>query len=584
MRCIYALVSAFFSLMATAVLPTAHAAESTNVWYLRGPAGGYANQVAIDPVSQRPLAGGVSGVFRYDISTAVWDYANTGAPTPFVAATATTPTATFVNSGGYVARSTDGGSTWLNLSSGPVVGGQLRSIATTPAAPLRVFAAGNPMGLALSNDLGVTWTSVIPAGQIEVLRVSPTNPNLWFIGPNAAAADNPGAGVLFRTPDAGVNFTAIESGGSQNHPMQFVDIAQDPSNASHIIAMAAPTAEAFTDKSTGGEVWISHDAGQTWAGPNTNNFMIAPENSGGGEPRALLFDRFTPGVVYFATTWGVFKAAGDNVPVLSSSGMLQMGSRDSGAQPYDEVDAVAQANDGTLYAATTSGGIYMSTNSALSWTAINAGYSGLNVRIFAFQPGNTGVVLAGSADPSNTGAVYRSTDHGATWVRSSSGMNAGAIRGLAFSPSDPNLALAGGFKQSDVGGESSKGLWRSTNAGQNWSKVSDAGLRFNPIRIVVFDPIDGNKVLAASALRLNLSANGGLNWINSQDSPASFGGLAVRQQSQPDLAWPGRRHKIRRGHAFLPERSQHAAAGLTITHRVPEYAQPAMQGRRLLQR
>jgi photosystem II stability/assembly factor-like uncharacterized protein len=178
-----------------------------------------------------------------------------------------------------------------------------------------------------------------------------------------------------------------------------------------------------------------------------------------------------------------------------------------------------------LYAATSSGGVYKSTDNAANWTAINSGYAGLNFRTFAFQPGNTGVVLGGSADPSNIGAAYRSTDGGLNWVRSSNGMNAGALRGMAFSPTNADLVIAAGFKQANTGGEESRGLWRSTDAGQNWTKIDDPGLNFVDDRIVVFDPNDGNKVLSTSPRRLNLSSDAGLTWQNSFANAGNFGGL-----------------------------------------------------------
>ena len=509
-----------------AALPTAFAVEPTNTWHLRGPTGGYAYQVAIDPVSQRPLAGGAAGLFRYDAVGGSWSYANTGAPTPYVVSIATTPTATFMNSGGYVSRSTDGGVTWTNVSD-PAMGGAITAIATSPNAPSRVYATANPGGLFRSDNLGVTWTlSPLTAGAtLSLVRVSPTNADLIFV---ANQPDSNGVTKLFRSADGGLTFGSPAptpvclTGGTPSRPLGFVDLAQDPFNASKIVALAAPTAS--TDHSDGAETWVSFDAGLTWGSPLVNSFVIAPETTGGGEPRAVLFDRFTPDVLYFATTWGLFKGGGANSG-FSSAGMLQMGPRPSGATPYDEVDGLAQANDGALYAATTSGGVFKSSNSALNWTALESGYTGLNVRMFAFQPGNTGVVLAGSADPSNLGAVYRSVDSGMHWTRSSTGMNAGAIRGLAFSPTNPSIVLAGGFPQGGVGGESTRALWRSTDAGLSWAKIDVPGLRFNAKRIVAFDPLDGNKVLAASSLYLNLSTDAGLTWINSYDSPASFTGL-----------------------------------------------------------
>ena len=83
-------------------------AESTNQWYPRGPEGGAAHAVAIDQTSHALIAGYIAGIFRYDAPASVWGFSTSGAPTPRIDDIATTATATFVNSGGYVTRSTDG--------------------------------------------------------------------------------------------------------------------------------------------------------------------------------------------------------------------------------------------------------------------------------------------------------------------------------------------------------------------------------------------------------------------------------------------------------------------------------------------
>ncbi len=98
----------------------------------------------------------------------------------------------------------------------------------------------------------------------------------------------------------------VQSGGNSNVGLEFIDVAQDPFDANRVVALTAPPPEAFTDKSQGGEVFVSHDGGVTFDAGSNNNFVLAPETLGGAEPRAVIFDRNTVNVVYFATTWGLF--------------------------------------------------------------------------------------------------------------------------------------------------------------------------------------------------------------------------------------------------------------------------------------
>ncbi len=488
MRIICPFVSVFF-LIASAAPAMTHAVESSNQWYLRGPSGGYANQVGIDPVSQRPLTGGIAGVFRYDTLASAWDYTNTGAPTPFVGGIATTPTATFINSGGYVARSTDGGVTWTNVGN-VAMGGKVSSLATSAASATRVYASVNPQdptnsdlsgGLWISNDLGTTWSqsTQTSGANLRLVRASPTDANLIFLA--GSPDSNSGVTNLFRSGDAGVSFTGpvIQSGGTPSLPLEFLDVAQDPFDTTKIVALTAPAVEAYTDKSQGGEVWVSTDAGLTWGSANINQFLITPETSGGGEPRALLFDRFTANVIYVATTWGVYKAVGNNDPVLSSSGMLQMGPRNSGAQPYDEVDGLTQANDGTLYAATTSGGVYKSTNDGKTWALKNEGITQKDPfawRIVRDPHGVLYLLLArrssdGSIGNSGDGALYKSTNGADSWtpVHLPDGVN--GPNGLAIDPRDPQrLYLAAWPRDVGMHGEGG-GVYLSTNGGQSWTSI-----------------------------------------------------------------------------------------------------------------
>jgi photosystem II stability/assembly factor-like uncharacterized protein len=524
------------------VVISAITTESTNQWYLRGPDSGYAGEVAIDKVSSRPMAGGASGVFVYDAGLSRWQFSNAGVPTPFIGDVAVSATATFVNSGGYVSRTIDGGATWLNVSS-VLMGGQVSTIATSPAAATRVYAAVDPGdgspngGLWVSNDLGNTWTqsAVTAGGNIVLVRVSPTNANRVFV---AGQADpNTGVANLFRSTDGGTSFQGpvAMTGGDVNTIglVQFNDVAQDPFDANHMIAVAGQTDPVLHARY--GELWASSDAGQTWS-MTTPAFQIPPDMADQAEPYGVLFDRYVQGTVYYATAWGVFQSTtGGGSPTLSSTGLPRLGVNANGAQPYDAIEHLAQDTDAnhTLYAASVSDGIYGSTDGAANWSSMNTGYTGLNFRIMAFQPGGTNVVLAGASDPSTASGVYRSTDGGTTWTRSASGMNADVIRGLAFAPApNTNVVLAAGYKpQQVIGGETNRGFWRSTDSGQSWSAITNSGMpRTSAKRIIQFDPNDGNRVLVATGAGIVLSTDAGQTWTTiaadgTNGLPTQAGGL-----------------------------------------------------------
>jgi photosystem II stability/assembly factor-like uncharacterized protein len=379
--------------------------------------------------------------------------------------------------------------------------------ARTKGAQTRIYAGVDPGdnspngGIWISTDFGQTWTqSAQTAGSnVGLVRVAASDPNLVF----ASGDPDPVTGIadLYRSTDGGTTFTGpvAQTNGTSGFPVAFFDVAQDYFDANHFTAVAAPGAGAPTDQSQGGQLFTSTDAGLTWT-ETTNAFVIAPETTGGGEPRAILYDWSQSGVVYYATTWGVFKSVGGAAPLPASNGIRQLGPRPgTNVQPYDNVNAITQFWDAnhTMYAATRSAGIYVTTDNAATWTPLNTGFTGLDFRMFAFQPGNTGVVLAGSADPSQIEGVYRSVDGGATWARSSTGMNPDTIRGIAFAPPpNSNIVLATGFPQQNIGGEVNKGVWRSTDSGQTWTPVTDAGIRSGGgKRLIQFDPANADRVL-----------------------------------------------------------------------------------------
>ncbi len=89
--------------------------------------------------------------------------------------------------------------------------------------------------------------------------------------------------------------------------------------------------------------------------------------------------------------------------------------------------------------------------------------------------------------------IYKSTDGGEAWKEISTGLPSkmmGRI-GLAVSPADANIVYAIVEARDDKGG-----FFRSTNKGENWSKMSGHNTSGNYYQEIMCDPFDKNKVFS----------------------------------------------------------------------------------------
>ncbi|HEX5400975.1 MAG TPA: cellulose binding domain-containing protein, partial [Pseudonocardiaceae bacterium] len=168
-----------------------------------------------------------------------------------------------------------------------------------------------------------------------------------------------------------------------------------------------------------------------------------------------------------------------------------------------------QTQPNLVFARTDIGGAYRWNQTTSSWTPLldwvgqsNWGYNG--VVGLATDPVNTNKLFAAvgmytnSFDP-NDGAILRSADQGNTWQTTKLPFKLGGNmpgRGmgerLAIDPNDDNVLY--------LGAPSGNGLWRSTDSGVTWSKVTS----FPNVGDYVQDPTDTSGLA---------SDNQGVTWV-----------------------------------------------------------------------
>ena len=229
----------------------------------------------------------------------------------------------------------------------------------------------------------------------------------------------------------------------------------------------------------------------------------------------------------------------------------------------------ADSTGNTLYAGTTGGGVWKSTNAAGPLSAVTFNPLTDNLPVFAGNSGSSvipslsigalaisnGILLAGTGDPNSAADSYygqgllRSADGGLTWtlIQTSHDGTSGnhsllglATAALAFSSTTPTLAVAAFTTSAEgtiVGATSTSsipGLYYSTDAGMTWQMATiedgsqivqtpqplGTGQVGNPATAVVWNPLR-NQFFAAIRSHGYYASPDGVTWTRLANQPAT---------------------------------------------------------------
>lgn len=136
--------------------------------------------------------------------------------------------------------------------------------------------------------------------------------------------------------------------------------------------------------------------------------------------------------------------------------------------------AIDPTNSANVYCGSVSGGIWKSTTAGTSWTPISDFANNIVIGCMAIDPSNPNIIYAGTGegyfnyDYLRGAGVLKSTDGGSNWTLLTSFTGAVSpyfyyyINKILIKPSNTNILYAGMLG----------GVWKSTNAGVNWSKLN----------------------------------------------------------------------------------------------------------------
>lgn len=130
----------------------------------------------------------------------------------------------------------------------------------------------------------------------------------------------------------------------------------------------------------------------------------------------------------------------------------------------------------TIYAASASGGVWKSTDAGHNWTPITDNLPSLSIGDIAIDPSDQNTLYVGTGEPNAGGGsvtydgrgVFKSTDAGQTWT--ALGLeNIGSVGRIEVDPKRPNRVFVAAMG-SLFANNSNRGLYRSLDGGQTWEK------------------------------------------------------------------------------------------------------------------
>ena len=127
------------------------------------------------------------------------------------------------------------------------------------------------------------------------------------------------------------------------------------------------------------------------------------------------------------------------------------------------------------------------------------------------DPNNANVIYIGAP----AGGLWKSTDAGVNWTPLTDDLPQIGVSGIAIHPSDSNtIYISTG--DDDAGDSYSIGVLKSTDGGTTWNTTGNLGLIETSVPTsneIIIDPTDANKVWVATGRGLYQSTNGGDTWV-----------------------------------------------------------------------
>jgi len=368
-------------------------------------------------------------------------------------------------------KSTDGGVTFSNISSGLTGGSYVYALEVHPTDPNIVYAGTYLGGIYRSTNGGSSW-SLESSDTLRIYSFSttPLNPNHVYAGTQMAVLKSTNSGASWFNSGTGIRGKNVR-GLSASH------LQSDRIYAGNLAG--------FFKTSDGGTNWTASNTGIN--GLPVTTFEVAPSQ---------------PSIIYaYAYVIGVFKTTDGGMTWVLTPEFTTDAGVDDLAVDYTDPDIVLSVEGSGLGAAE----LFKSTDGGSSWFVDDTGYHESGGAV-ATHPGSGLIYWYGGgsslSDPPNVKSVSRTTDGGTNWSRHDMTASRGRTHSLAVDPTNHDVVYAGG----------NPAMHKSTDGGTNWIDCSSGIIGY--VYDIAVDSTDPNIVYAVTPAGVYKSTNGGTDWTD----------------------------------------------------------------------
>ncbi len=246
------------------------------------------NALAINPLDSSIYAATAGGVYKSTGGPSGWIVVDQNFTAYSITVDPFLSLNVYEGNFGRVSRSTDGGVTWTDSTTG-LPSTTVNSIVVDPTNSSNVFvgtgSASSGGGVYKSTDSGVTWTSVstgLPTSATNSLLIDPANPQILYAGAGSSSS-----GGVWRTTNGGTNWSSMSTGLPNKGVLA---LSFDPTTSTTLLAASI------------GGIYKTTNSGGNWSPLLTTNFS----------PLSIAVDPTNPNIIYFGSETlsgqGVFKS------------------------------------------------------------------------------------------------------------------------------------------------------------------------------------------------------------------------------------------------------------------------------------